>query len=86
MRKAFIVLCGLFTVLSAWAIYRDSRLGVRRSAARARTLARGLRRLKLRRTAYRSRVRGCRQSSSRTASALLPTSAMEKQQCVWPMH
>ncbi len=33
MRKAFIYLCGLFTVLAAWAIYRDSGLGIRDAGA-----------------------------------------------------
>ena len=33
MRKAFIYLCGLFTVVAAWAIYRDSGVGVRDAKA-----------------------------------------------------
>ena len=33
MRKAFIYLCGLFTVVAAWAIYRDSGLVIRDAKA-----------------------------------------------------
>ena len=36
MRTAFIILCGLFTVLATWAVYRDSGLGVRDSKTGAR--------------------------------------------------
>ena len=39
MRNAFVMLCGFFTVLSAWAIYRDSELGIR--AAKTETLDTG---------------------------------------------
>ena len=40
MRNAFIALCGLFTVLAAWAIYRDSWIGMRDSGATAREVQR----------------------------------------------
>lgn len=36
MRNAFIVLCGFFAVVAAWAIYRDSRLGIRDSGSGTR--------------------------------------------------
>jgi tetratricopeptide (TPR) repeat protein len=36
MRSAFIFLCGLFIVVAAWAIYRDSGLGIRESGTGAR--------------------------------------------------
>jgi hypothetical protein len=82
MRNAFIILCGLFTVLATWAVYRDSGLGLRDSKTGARAAGSGPQTIGAQATT-RSGLEAIIETNRQRVGRM---SAMAKRRCGWRMH